>query len=69
MSRPTSTEGIIFWTLTIYVATFAILWVVQWIDDFLRPRDKLRKKVKTLVLSTFGIAYLYCLFSYLRTLG
>lgn len=69
MSRPTSTEGIIFWTLTIYVATFAILWVVQCIDDFLRPRDKLRKKVKTLVLSTFGIVYLYCMFSYVRTLG
>lgn len=34
MSRPTSTEGIIFWALTIYVATFAILWVVQCIDDF-----------------------------------
>lgn len=69
MSRPTSTEGIIFWTLTIYVATFAILWIVQWIDDFLRPRDKLRKKVKTLVLSTLGIVYLYCMFSYVRTLG
>lgn len=69
MSRPTSTEGIIFWTLTIYVATFAILWIVQWIDDFLRPRDKLRKKVKTLVLSTLGIVYLYCLFCYVRTLG
>lgn len=69
MSRPTSTEEIIFWTLTIYVATFAILWIVQWIDDFLRPRDRLRKKVKTLVLSTFGIVYLYCMFSYVRTLG
>lgn len=69
MSRPISTEGIIFWTLTIYVATLAILWIVQWIDDFLRPRDKLRKKVKTLVLSTFGIVYLYCMLSYLRTLG
>lgn len=46
MSRPISTEGVVFWTLTIYVATFAILWVVQWIDDFLRPRDKLRKKLK-----------------------
>lgn len=69
MSRPTSTEGIIFWTLTIYVATLAIVWIVRWIDDFLRPRDKLRKKVKTLVLSTFGIVYLYCLFSYVRTLG
>ncbi|EFL82684.1 hypothetical protein HMPREF0189_01179 [Burkholderiales bacterium 1_1_47] len=55
--------------MTVYVATFAILWGLKWIDDFLLPRDKLRKKVKTLMLSTFGIVYLYCMFSYVRTLG
>lgn len=69
MSRPISIEGFVFWTMTVYVATFALLWILRWIEDFLEPRDKLRKKVKTLVLSTFGIAYLCCLFSYLRTLG
>lgn len=69
MSRPISTEGIVFWTMTVYVATFALLWGLKWIDDFLLPRDKLRKKVKTLVLFTFGIVYLYCLFCYVRTLG
>ena len=34
MSRPISIEGIVFWTMTVYVATFALLWILRWIEDF-----------------------------------
>lgn len=69
MSRPISTEGIIFWTLTIYVAMFVFLWIFKWITDYLERRDKLRKKVEFWGLSALGVTYLYCMLSYLRTLG
>lgn len=69
MSRPTSTEGIIFWTLTIYVAMFVFLCILKWITDYLENRDKLRKKLDFFGLSAIGIIYLYCMFSYVRTLG
>ena len=69
MSRPISTEGIIFWTLTIYVAMFVFLWIFKWITDYLENHDKLSKKLELWGLSALGIIYLYCLFSYVRTLG
>lgn len=69
MFRHFNVEAFVFWWINSVMAIFALLWVAKKIADFLRPRDKLRKKVKTLVLSTFGIVYLYCMFSYVRTLG
>lgn len=69
MSRPTSTEGIIFWTLTFYVAMFVFLWIFRWITDFLENHDKLSKQIEFWGLSALGIIYLYCMFSYVRTLG
>ena len=51
------------------MAIYALLWVAKKIADFLEHRDKLRKKLDFFGLSAIGIIYLYCLFSYVRTLG
>lgn len=69
MYWPTSIEGYVFWMINCYVAIFVFLWIFKWITDYLERRDKLRKKVEFWGLSALGIIYLYCLFSYVRTLG
>lgn len=69
MYWPTSTEGYVFWMINCYVAMFVFLWIFKWITDYLERRVKLRKKVEFWGLSALGIIYLYCLFSYVRTLG
>lgn len=69
MFRHFNVEAFVFWWLNSVMAIFALLWVAKKIADFLEHRDKLRKKVELWGLSALGIVYLYCMFSYVRTLG
>lgn len=69
MYWPTSIEGYVFWWINSVMAIFALLWVAKKIADFLENHDKLRKKLDFFGLLAFGITYLYCMFSYVRTLG
>lgn len=69
MSRPISIEGFVFWWINSVMAIFALLWIAKKIADFLEHREKLRKKLDFFGLSTIGIIYLYCMFSYVGTLG
>lgn len=69
MFRHFNVEAFVFWWLNSVMAIFALLWVAKKIADFLEHREKLRKKLDFFGLSTIGIIYLYCLFSYVRTLG
>jgi hypothetical protein len=48
---------------------FVFLWIFKWITDYLENHDKLSKKLEFWGLSALGIIYLYCMFSYVRTLG
>lgn len=69
MLRPISTEGFIFWWFNWMVGLLVLCWMVKNICEFLEHRDKLRKKIEFLGLSALGITYLYCMFSYVRSLG
>lgn len=50
-------------------AMFVLCWIVKNIGDFLDNHDKLRKNLSFWGLSTLGVIYLYCMFSYIRALG
>lgn len=69
MLRSISTEGFIFWWFNCTAAIFVFFWIVIRIAAFLEHRYKLRKKIAFWGLSALGITYLYCMFSYVRTLG
>ena len=69
MLRSISTEGFIFWWFNCMAAMFVLCWIVKNIGDFLDNHDKLRKNLSFWWLSTLGVIYLYCMFSYVRTLG
>ncbi len=69
MFRHFNVEAFVFWWINSVMAIFALLWVAKKIADFLENHDKLRKKLDFFGLLAFGITYLYCMFSYVRTLG
>lgn len=69
MYWPTSIEGYVFWMINFYVAMLVLFWICIRIAAFLEHRHKLRKNLSFWGLSTLGIIYLYCMFSYIMALG
>lgn len=69
MFRHFNVEAFVFWWINSVMAIFALLWVAKKITDYLENHDKLSKKLEFWGLSALGIIYLYCMFSYVRTLG
>lgn len=59
----------VFWWINFTVAMLVFMRVMLWFTDLLNENDKLRRTSKIMGLSTLGIIYIYCLFSYVRTLG
>ena len=59
----------VFWWINLPVAILVFMRVTLWFADLLNENDKLRRTSKIMGLSTLGIIYIYCLFSYVRTLG
>lgn len=58
-----------FWWINFTVAILVFMRITLWFADLLNENDKLRRTSKIMGLSTLGIIYIYCLVSYVRTLG
>lgn len=59
----------VFWWINFTVVMIVFMRVMFWFADLLNENDKLRRTSKIMGLSTLGVIYLYCMFSYIRTLG
>lgn len=59
----------VFWWINFTVVMIVFMRVMFWFADLLNENDKLRRTSKIMGLSTLGIIYLYCMFSYIRALG